>query len=341
MDEEYYRYVPLSNKSLSDLEKTSDRFKLSFSSSRTPAEIPVTAITRLVNLRNEGFIPKYPKTIIINTHSELVIKPEDLLSSASEISNLLRETSTSGGFRVKWEPTLEILDFYAFYPDLEISQRVRYYFQNNLLSSARIITADISPRQCVYWKYNDLKIPARSEHVYVIRESENGQAAKTINPNTDSFIAINKYLYAIVFKHVVRGNFGNSRMWDHRKAVYKNGDEKETDATCRHAVLGMGPYIAFSIQEVQKAIFSGNVNTLKIRKEVEKIKSNKISPKECYQTMSDGVSEPEYTIIEIECRGEENRAEGAFIYKQVGDRFTEAKINYSILEERKICKKHN
>jgi len=231
------------------LGKTSDRLYLRLEETDVePAVIPNYAIRDLRYLREIGLLPASSASVIINTHHEVAI---DFLSSPMESDSFL-SLKLSDGTPITLEPALQTLDFYLILPGL--TQRLRFYYQDGKLCSRRVITAVDKTSEGIY--LCDGRIKARPECVFVLREDGPSESVGfDFFQNSLSFLARQSQpvesQVTMVAKKIQRGHFGEERMWDHRRAV----NNYNQDLTKSESIIGMGPYLSVSYQELGRIIY--------------------------------------------------------------------------------------
>jgi hypothetical protein len=256
---------------------------------------------------------------------------KDLLHSVIPIINKLK---TINHDPLKIEPSLDTLDFYVLNRKQGYSQRLRYYFQNGLLYSSRIIVADIQNRAPITWSYQKKTILARSEYIYVIRHDVTPNSARvSYDNNTSHFFTSHDSVYAVVYKNIIRGNFG--RIWDHRDAVYVDRRGSVIDATKQKSVIGMGPYINFLLQRVSKFIPETKVPTKDVLPLVAHLISGSLSPKTLFTQLSSSDYIQQYRI-ELECKDKKYHQDGAYICSQLEYNLAKAHIPFAVASSRKI-----
>ena len=325
-------------KLIQEFEQTSDGFRQKHSA--VPAEIPFFVIQKLDNLRRKGFLPPRPNMIIVNTHEELAIKLNSP-ATTEKLLNLITNLRTSDGSFVQKEPLLETLDIYTVYPREKFTQRMRYYFHNNLLVSGRIITVGPQEERKNTWQYNKEVIPVRPECVFVVRADSqiNEEQQTLIKLNTKRFFFAHKIINALVYKKVIRGNFGDKTKWDHREAVWIDELGRKRNATQEKFILGIGPYLNFALQIINLISFPQPLDSRKVLLLVQKLIDRQLDPKSCFEILTNAFRSQNYYQIEIEAKGIKNQHEGAFVAHQLIGKhqlFEQAGIDYALVKERKI-----
>lgn len=325
------------------LEKSSDRLHLVHDKEH-PAMVPRYAVNRIGELRQLHILPHDSKYVIVNTHGELAI---DIAPSSEEdftrLFSLIFDggLSLSNGKTIVKEPEVETIDFYVLKPELNISERLRCYFQGGKYTANRTIVADLQDRKNIEWHAGDYKVEARSECVFILRESGKGNAVKDFENNWKDFFSRNKSITHIVYKKLHRGNFGEECIWDHRNAYCKSGSSI-IDITQEESIIGMGDFISFSGQCVSKHQFSRRKSYGEFAELSEVLKRSLISPRDFYQSLTGDTGSRAFRI-EVEARGEKFKPETAYLAKQLLDQdgfLSRAGVPYSVSQDRKISSRN-
>lgn len=327
------------DKLLEQMEKSSDRLHL-VQNHVSPAYVPRYAVDRIGQLRDLKILPSSEQYVIVNTHSELAI--DIALGSDEESIDLFNIVFNCGlslgdGRLIQQEKVIETVDFYVLKPELEISERLRCYFQDGKYVANRVIVADLKQRNDIQWRSEGFSVSARSECVFVMREGSAGDKAKFFKDNLDSFFARNKKITHIVYKKLHRGNFGEQYLWDHRNAFSRH-DEGDVDLTGEMQILGMGEFISFSGQKVRKHQFDRPISSSDLAEVLILMQRSKISPTKIYQVISGGSSRNSFRV-EVEARGRNAKMETAHIARQLlSDTgvFKSAGVEFEVTHDRKI-----
>ncbi|WKZ30827.1 MAG: hypothetical protein QY318_03185 [Candidatus Dojkabacteria bacterium] len=324
---------------LNKLEKSSDRLHHIHDAAH-PAFVPRYAVDKIDQLRSMQILPQDGQFVIVNTHGELAIEISP--QSEQEFINLVDIVFDNGlalrdGKKIVKEDEIETIDFYVLNSELQISERLRCYFQNGKYSANRIIVADLGDRDNISWTSENYQVTVRSECVFVLRESSTGDKLKSFEKNWKEFFGRNREITHVVYKKLNRGNFGESFIWDHRNAYSKSGDMK-VDLTSSRNILGMGDFISFSGQRVLKHHFPMKMAYEQFADLGEVLKRSSISPLKFYQYLSKEDRNQTFRI-EVEARGRRARLETAHIAKQLLDNegmLRNANIDFTVTKDRKI-----
>ena len=331
-------------KSDDDFELKSEGFRVRVKESGVePAQIPKWAARKCGLLRSAGYLPTLPEPVIINTHQELVVSVMSAgvpLGKAVEIGRGLKLTN---GTDIEMEPEGETVDFYQLGLDYGITRRMRCYLAGGGVRSVRIIVADVERRPQKEWRCDGFAVAARSDGVYVVREDmASGQdlgegkiqvlTKRMAKPEEKSGIAV------VVYKRVVKGNFGRVSMWDHRRAVLEQGKFAE-DATESLGIWGMGPYIVVAVQEVWMHHPDGGIPFDEMPNVLGKLAAG--VAEKCFRDL---VSKREWNQtkmirFEIECRGKQWEREGAEVARQLvgpAGLLDRAGWEYELVKKRKV-----
>ncbi len=308
----------------SDIETTSDRLHLNLD---TATEIPLAVITQLRYLRSHQIILEPPSITIVNTHAECSMNLETEIPIETIAAYAAGKIQTTDYRTMKIEPALETLDLYALDEQTQTTQRLRFYLQDGTCVSTRIITTGLSQTQEDEWIHENSCIKARSECVLVQRDDmpETDLVGKWIGWRYDSYVAVHK--------KVLRANFGIERMWDHRSVFYKDQKNQVVDATSEESVLGMGPYIAVSFQDINLGK-TQSLNSQTLSSIIISINAGKLSVLDI-QTLI-GHTPTSSKRVEVECKGPNYKQEGAYLIRQLTDLTNDLGIDYKFARSRKI-----
>ncbi len=156
----------------------------------------------------------------------------------------------------------------------------------------------------------------------------------------NSFFETHSTIQAVVYKQVMRGNFGHSTMWDHRGAVYQDSYGEMVNATEKHSAIGMSSYISFSKQKIMKTEFSRSLSTEGVSTLIEYMLNGKFSPRETYSQLiahEKNKSITPHFRIEIETNNYLKEA-SSIAHQLIGTKgiFNQANIDFAISSSRKI-----
>jgi hypothetical protein len=316
-----------------NFEQTSDGFRLrDLTETIKPTKIPLTLIKRVDLLREKGYLPPPPVFTIVNNHHELAF---DLKTSLplEKIVDLLGEIQTLEGQKLKKDPPMETIDFYLVKPKELITLRLRLYFQNEKILSCRVIISDLSLGKKIFWLVGAEKIPARIESVYIIRKDLIGKNQTAVNSLVKEFLTTHKFISVLVYKRVVKGNFGIEKMWDHRKAIYKNQKREEINATARKHILGMGSYLTVAFQNFRLKKLARPINSAEVSPLAKKLINASLSPGNCFRLLTNSPP-PLKTRIEFESKN--NDSEAVHLINQALMILKKEKIIFSTTSRRKV-----
>lgn len=327
------------------LELSSDRFNERLND--TPIPIEAESLETVRRLRGLGLLPVFPNPVIVNEHQELAMDL-DLRGrrlNLAQIAGMLQPLTLSDRTPITFEPLLETLDIYVVRDG--ISQRLRYYLsKEGVLQSSRIITTVGDGSSMVPWFLEDPRVAAREECVLVEREDaeDEGQGvSERVRQNTLKFFERHKdfgRVSALVLKRVLRGNFGDKTMWSHRRAKVTGKSGETIDAFATDAVLGMGDYLNFALQNVYKFSSIPFESSLVLPKALEVARGVK-TPEEFFRhlTRTEPLSMP-IIRVEIECKGKHyQEVEGPLLTHELissGQILAMNQIRHKIAQGRKI-----
>lgn len=326
------------------LESGPDRFNLR--EGLVPIELKNLEMVQ--KLRRSKLLPVLPNGVIANEHEELAMDLDlkdrklgldDLAQILSSLKLQDRRTSIDFG------PIISTLDIYVVREG--ISQRLRYYLdEGGRVQSSRIITAVGDGSSSRQWFSEDPKVVARQECVLVEREDtykdEQDKTAR-IKHNTRMFFNRHKdfgVVSALVYKRVLRGNFGEKTMWSHKHAAIRGDLGEESDVFETDAVLAMGDYLNFVLQEVRKFSSTSLVLDM-VLLEALKVVEGIISPERFFKdlTRTEPLISPSIRI-EIECKGDHfQNVEGPLLTHELispGRILATNHIGWKIAQGRKI-----
>jgi len=309
-----------------------------------PSVIPGTVFQRAEALRGV-ILPDKPETVIINDHHEAALIVQNL--GIEPLSLLLEEAGihTPDGQQLQIEPYWpfypETLDLYILDPERKITKRARIYSDHlSDPASIRLITADLSDLfNNQSQQIESTSTQFRNECVFVERREVDGivPTEQLARWTTEGLSGREKV--AIVHKKIIRCNFGEEYQWDHRPVVVDTkGSSNVTSAALEH-YLGMKPYLALSLQQVEKGIldtqFDRDGIEFLLRKVIEHCGSLETTFA-IFMAFQNKKEITKQTRLELEYRGEENQASAQFILSQILTALANHAIPYQPIYERKV-----
>lgn len=329
-----------------ELGQSSDR--MDFRLNEPPVQIGIESLETVRRLRGMGLLGDIPHEVIVNKHQELAMDL-DLRGrrlNLAQIAGMLQPLTLSDRkTSINFEDLIRTLDIYVVRDG--ISQRLRYYLgEEGVVQSSRIITAVGDGSSLVPWFLEDPRVAARQECVWVEREDaeddERG-VSERVKHFTEMFFRRHKdfgHVSALVYKKVIRGNFGEKTMWSHRRAKVIGKRGETIDAFATDAVMGMGDYLNFALQEVQKYSSMPLELSIVLPKVLEVARGVK-TPEEFFRdlTNTEPLIQP-IIRVEIECKGKHfQEVEGPLLTHELisfGQILAMNKIKFKIAQGRKI-----
>ena len=196
------------------------------------------------------------------------------------------------------------------------------------------------------WNQEGLNdVPVKDECVFVERVDagdNGGNGLAGIQKGTNVFVTRHHGgISVLVHKQVTRGNFGEKRMWDHRPATFTDENGRRVNATEELSVLGMGPYISFSVQKGHIARLPSTAPVLRgfLNPTLGSLIECRVDDEECFKLLvGNGMQTILFVRIEIEVRGEEHTNNAAHIASSVIDALQKEGIEYKFGTKRKVSR---